>query len=149
MVTPTWLLARLSMTCDVWQRIPATDPDEYGNVVYDTTFWGSSACLLQPVTQQEIQLGRVAVTTMLLTLPAELDSVVDTYSAFTVDGVFYEATQPPAAPRSLNNTGAHHVEIYVNRSEDGQPPQHSAQPAGDRVVEVRPTRARPDRRYWP
>lgn len=116
MVTPTWLLRRFTMSCEVYLREPDPVPDEYGNVVYDTTLWGTTMCFLQPYTQVELQDGRAEVGAFLLTLPAECDGVVNAFSSFVVDGVPYEAVEMAAGPHSLISFGVHHVELTVQRS---------------------------------
>ena len=104
------------MPVKVVNRYPAAEPDEYGNVVYNSTEEYDTWGFLQPTSEEELQDGRAGVNTMLLHLPAELAGLVSTFSAFTVDGVTYEAISPPAAPVSLVRPGANHVEIVVQRS---------------------------------
>jgi len=118
MTTPSWLARRLTMPVTILERIPNANDDEYGNVVYDTTPIRDSVCFLQPSTEVELADGRAGVNTMLMHLPASDVDVVDTFSAFVVGGVQYEAIAPPAAPVSLIRPGVDHVEVQVQRSAD-------------------------------
>lgn len=116
MVTPAWMLKRFTMPVTVITRTPADEADEYGNVVYESVAEYETWGFLQPTTEEEIQDGRAQVNTMLLHLPAELATLVTTFSAFVVAGAVYEAIGPPAAPSSLIRSGVNHVEIVVQRS---------------------------------
>lgn len=114
-MTPQWLLAAMTQSCVIYDRVEVGD-DEYGNAVYESRVVGSSRCLLQPVSQSEVQLGRAGVGSFTLFLPAELEAVLSPFSAFDVDAVRYEAEGPAAEYRQLYTTGIHHIEINVDRS---------------------------------
>lgn len=104
------------MRCEVYHRVAAEEPDEYGNVVYNDELIAGFGCFLVPVTQQEIQLGRAEVGSALLVLPAEAADVANAFARYVIDGVSYEGEGAAAAPHSLLNTGVHHVEVRVVRS---------------------------------
>jgi hypothetical protein len=114
-VTPQWLLNAMTQSCVIYARAEV-GTDEYGNAVYESQIVGSSRCLLQPVSQAEVQLGRAGVGTFTLFLPAELEAVLSPFSAFEVDSVLYEADGPPADYRQLFNAGVHHIEVNVGKS---------------------------------
>lgn len=114
-MTPHWLLNAMQQLCTIYDRVPA-GVDEYGNATYDTVAIANAYCLLQPVSESDIQLGRAAVGTFMLFLPAEAVAVVSPFSTFELDGLRYEADGPAAAHRELFSTAVHHIEVNVSRS---------------------------------
>lgn len=111
-VTPGWLLQAFSSTVDIYQRI-AAGVDEYGNVVYSDSLATTTRGLLQPVGTSEAETGRAGAGTYTLFLPAEVADLVDTFTAFVVDGTPYESVGPPETWRSMFAPTLHHVEISV------------------------------------
>jgi hypothetical protein len=116
MVTPSWLARRMTTPAEIYHRDADPAADEYGNTVYVDTWVATTTCFMQPVTTAEIQDGRAAVSTYLLTLPAYVDGLIDAFSMFLVDGLAYEVIEPPSSPHSLISAGVHHVEVAVQRS---------------------------------
>ena len=116
MVTPTWLQRRFSMRVSIINRYPLPDPDEYGNVAYESVEELHTRGFITSVAEVDIQQGRAEVGTMLLLLPAEVAGLVSSFSQFVVEGVTYEAIGGAANPWSLIRTGINHIEMNVQRS---------------------------------
>ena len=114
-MTPHWLLNALQQLCTIYDRVP-TGVDEYGNATYDTVAIANSYCLLQAVTENDIQSGRASVGTYNLYLPAEAADLVTSFSTFELEGQRYEADGPAAVHRGLFSSVVHHVEVNVSRS---------------------------------
>ena len=114
-MTPQWLLNAMTQTCVIYNRAEV-GTDEYGNAVYEDQIAATSRCLLQPVSQAEIQLGRAGVGTYTLFLPAEVETALTSFSAFEVNTVLYEAEGPPAVYSQLYQPHVHHIEVNVGKS---------------------------------
>jgi hypothetical protein len=113
-VTPQWLLAAMTKSCVIWNRV-AAGTDEYGNPAYDSVNVGASRCLLQPVSQSDLQLGRASFGTFNLYLPGEVAQLLEAFTRYEIEGVFYESEGPPAIYSQIYNTLLHHVEVNVSK----------------------------------
>lgn len=111
-MTPQWLMNAMTGLCTIYDRVN-TGFDEYGNEVYVSTAVADSPCLLQPVSESDIQAGRATVGTFTLYLPSDAAGVVDGFTQFDVGGALYEADGPPAVHSHLYASDVHHVEVAV------------------------------------
>jgi hypothetical protein len=100
--------------CVIWNRL-AVGVDEYGNPAYDSVNVGTSRCLLQPVSQVDLQLGRASFGTFNLYLPGEVAELVEAFTRYEIDGVFYESEGPPAIYSQLYQPLLHHIEVNVSK----------------------------------
>jgi hypothetical protein len=121
MVTPTWLARRMTMPCVILRREP-NGTDEYGNVVYDSTPAMTTTCFLSPSSQDELQDGRLGVGMFTIYLHAEVSSVIDTFTAYEIDGAIYEAVGTAGRYSGFGggyagtSGGIHHVELLLRRA---------------------------------
>jgi hypothetical protein len=115
MATPAWLANRMTKPCVIHSRI-AVGTDEYNNPMYADGPDYPTVCYLQPFSQTEVLDGRAGVATYLMHLPASAAGVLDGFAWVDVDGLSYEAVEPPAAYPSFFEVDVHHVEIVVQRS---------------------------------
>jgi hypothetical protein len=96
--------------------------DEYGNVVYASTPIMDTTCFLAPSSQDELQGGRLGVGDFTVYLPAEVSSVIDTFTAYEIDGAIYEAVGTAGRYAGFGGSysgstgGVHHVELLLRRA---------------------------------
>jgi hypothetical protein len=114
-LTPAWLQAAFTQTCQIYARVPAGE-DDMGSPVYVTTLVASSPCLLSPQASSEVQFGRTGQSAHTLFLPAETAVWVDAFVRFTVDGLNYEVDGPAMNYTPLFMPQLHHVEVAVTWS---------------------------------
>lgn len=114
-LTPAWLQLAFQSVVVIYARIP-NGRDQYGNVIYDTVNQVTTHGLLQPLGGSDFDQGRAAVLSATLFVPAEVAGMCDSFAAFDVDGIRYEADGPAEIWKPLFAPHLHHVEISVVRS---------------------------------